>query len=274
MARLKDKVAIITGGASGLGAETCKLFAEEGARVVVADVSVDRGEAVAAAIRDKGSEAVFQRTDVASSEDVRALVARAEETFGRLDIMVANAGIGGVASRKSLEDLEEDELEEVLQINLKGLWRSLKYAAPAIRRAGGGAMTSSASVAGLTILGGSNLGGYTASKHGAVGMTKFFAAELAADGIRVNCVCPGRMQTNIDESFGYDDAQLQVARDRRETAMQTSGLRTMAHPREVAYLHLFFCSDESSFITGQAIEADGGVNLFMNRSGLVTKNSE
>jgi NAD(P)-dependent dehydrogenase (short-subunit alcohol dehydrogenase family) len=270
MARMKDRVALVTGGASGLGAETCLLFAEEGADVVVADLNDERGGEVVRGVEARGRKAVFHHTDVAKSEDLEAAVQLAESSFGKLDTVVANAGIGGAASRKRLEDLTEEQLDEVIQVNMSGVWRTFKFAAPALRRAGGGAMTSSASVAGLTILGGSTLGGYTASKFGAVGLTKFFAAELAADGIRVNCVCPGRMQTNIDESYHWSPEELEAARSRRNGAVSAT-IRTMAEPREVAYLHLFLCSDEASFVTGQAIEADGGLNLFMNKAGLVTE---
>ncbi|MDV6271449.1 SDR family NAD(P)-dependent oxidoreductase [Rhodococcus globerulus] len=270
MNRLKDRVALVTGGASGLGAETCLLFAEQGADIVVADLNDERGAEVVRGVEARGRKAVFHHTDVAKSDDLEAAVRLAEETFGKLDTVVANAGIGGAASRKRLEDLSEEQMDEVIQVNMSGVWRTFKFAAPALRRAGGGSMTSSASVAGQTILGGSTLGGYTASKFGAVGLTKFFAAELAADGIRVNCVCPGRMQTNIDESYHWSAEELEEARRRRQGAVNTV-MRTMAEPREVAYLHLFLCSDEASFITGQSIEADGGLNLFMNKAGLVTE---
>jgi NAD(P)-dependent dehydrogenase (short-subunit alcohol dehydrogenase family) len=268
---MSNRVALVTGGASGLGAETCVLFAEEGAAVVVADVNGDRGADVVKAIQDKGGHAIYQHADVTRAADLEAAVAHAEQTFGKLDTVVANAGIGGAASRRRLEDLTEEQMDEVLQINLSGVWRTFKFAAPALRRAGGGTMTSTASVAGLTILGGSTLGGYTASKHGAVGLTKFFAAELATDNIRVNCVCPGRMLTNIDESYHWSADELAEARARRGGVESGGGLRTMAYPREVAYLHLFLCCEESSFVTGQAIEADGGLNLFMDKAGLVTR---
>jgi NAD(P)-dependent dehydrogenase (short-subunit alcohol dehydrogenase family) len=266
---MDGKVALVTGGASGLGAETCILFAEEGADVVVADVNEGRGADVVKRIEDLGRGAVYVHADVTSGADLEAAVALAEATFGKLNVVVANAGIGGAASRRKLEDLTEEQFNEVIEVNLSGVWRTFKYAAPALRRAGGGTMTTTASVAGVSIMGGSTLGGYTASKHGAVGLTKFAAAELAPDNIRVNCVCPGRMLTNIDESYHWTDEELSAARQRRG-GIESRGLRTMALPREVAYLHLFLCSDESSFVTGQAIEADGGLNLFMDKSGLVT----
>ena len=270
MARMDDKVALVTGGASGLGAEICVLFAEEGADIVVADVNAERGAEVVARVKATGRRAVYTDADVTKGADLEAAVALAESSFGGLNVVVANAGIGGAASRRKLEDLTEEQFGEVIDVNLAGVWRTFKYATPALRRAGGGTMTSTASVAGVSIMGGSTLGGYTASKHGAVGLTRFAAAELAPDGIRVNCVCPGRMLTNIDESYHWSDEQLAQARGRRG-GVEAEGLRTMALPREVAYVHLFLCSDESSFVTGQAIEADGGLNLFMDKSGLVTK---
>lgn len=271
MDRMKDRVALVTGGASGLGAATCLLFAEEGADVVVADLNEERGAEVVKAVEELGRHAVYQHVDVKESTGLEAAVAIAEERFGKLDTVVANAGIGGAASRRSLTDLSEEQFDEVMQVNLYGVWRTFKAAVPALRRAGGGAMTSTASVAGLSILGGTTLGAYTASKHGAVGLTKFYASELAKENIRVNCVCPGRMRTNIDESYQWTEQELAAARQRRKDAVPETAQRTIADPIEVAYLHLYFCCAESSFVTGQAIEADGGLNLLMNRTGLVTK---
>jgi NAD(P)-dependent dehydrogenase (short-subunit alcohol dehydrogenase family) len=270
MGRLDGKVAIITGGASGLGEATARLFAQEGAAVALGDIHEQRGAEVVKRIEADGGKAVFQITDVRNADHIKSLVDAAEATFGHVHIMVANAGIGGAASRKQLEDVTEDEFDEVMQVNAAGLWRSFKYAAPAIRRAGGGAMTSSASIAGLSTLGGAKLGAYSASKHAAVSLTKHFAAELADDNIRVNCVCPGRMLTNIDESYGYDERALQNARNTRATGKIEGARRVICEPIEVAYLHLFLCSDEASFVNGQAIMADGGGELFLNRAGTVT----
>lgn len=270
MGRLEGKVAVITGGASGLGEATARLFAAEGAAVVLGDIHEGRGNDVVRAIENDGGKAAFAHTDVRRPEQVKALVELAESTFGHLHIMVANAGIGGAASRKQLEEVTEEEFDEVMQVNTAGAWRSFKYAAPAIRRAGGGAMTSSASIAGLTTLGGAKLGAYSASKQAAVSLTRHFAAELADDNIRVNCVCPGRMLTNIDESYGYDEQALAKAQTTRRTGKIDGARRVICDPIEVAYLHLFLCSDEASFVNGQAIMADGGGELFLNRAGTVT----
>src|SRR6201998_136280 len=188
MGRLDGKVAIITGGASGLGEATARLFAQEGAAIALGDIHEQRGADVVKAIEADGGKAIFQVTDVRNPDHIKSLVDAAEAAFGHVHIMVANAGIGGAASRKQLEDVTEDEFEEVMQVNAAGLWRSFKYAAPAIRRAGGGAMTSSASIGGLTTVGGATLGAHGASEHAAVSLTKHFAAELADDNIRVHRV--------------------------------------------------------------------------------------
>ncbi|HXC78046.1 MAG TPA: SDR family oxidoreductase [Candidatus Acidoferrum sp.] len=263
MNRLNDKVAIITGGASGLGEATARLFAQEGATVIIGDIHSERGTRVADEINATGGTAYFRRTNVRVASDVEQIVAFAEKECGRLNIMVANAGIGGAASRVRLEDVTEEQWDEVMQVNPGGVWRSFKYAAPALRRAGGGAMTSTGSLAGVSIPGGALLGAYTTSKFAITGLTKYFASELAEDGIRVNCVAAGRIRTNIDESFGMPDEQLRKAKESRfATPDVVNGRRSIANPGEVAQVHLFLCSDEASFVTGQAIVADGGADLF------------
>jgi NAD(P)-dependent dehydrogenase (short-subunit alcohol dehydrogenase family) len=262
MGRLAGKVAIITGGASGIGEATALLFAEEGAKVVVADLHEKRGAAVVAAIRGSGGEATFLKTDVAVETDLAAAVALADREYGLLNLVVANAGIGGSGSLKRLEDVTDGEWDQILDINLKSVWRTFKATLPALRRAGGGAVTSTSSVAGLSILGDGFIGVYTASKFGAVGLTRYFASEVATDNIRVNCVCPGIIRTNIDESLGFDDHRLAQARAVRARTEHAPGRRWIAEPREVAYLHLFLCSDEASFVTGQTLIADGGASLF------------
>lgn len=260
MKRLDGKVTVITGGASGLGRATVLRFAEEGARIVVADIDDRGGEETAHAVIAAGGAAIYQATDVRDETAVAATVRRAEDHFGQLDIMVANAGIAGAASCKRLEDVSEPEWATVMEINLGGVWRSFKHAIPALRRAGGGAMTSTASLAGVAILGDSHCGTYTAAKFGIVGLTRYFASELVAEGIRVNCVCPGSMTTNIRASMGEAG---QTGRIASMTTSTRSTRRLVSDPREVANLHLFLCSEEASFITGQAMVADGGAELFV-----------
>ncbi|MBT8341414.1 MAG: SDR family oxidoreductase [Desulfatitalea sp.] len=176
------------------------------------------------------------------------------------DIMVANAGIVGTASTKTTENVEEDEWDHIIDVNLSGVWHAFKYAAPAIRRAGGGAMTSTGSLSSRHTIAAWNLGAYTASKHGVLGLTAYFASELESDNIRVNCVCPGGMATNIYESADWPPEQLEVfLKGMAATKAQgRHAIYPVCDPREVAMAHLFLCSGEASFITGQSIDADGG----------------
>jgi NAD(P)-dependent dehydrogenase (short-subunit alcohol dehydrogenase family) len=219
--------------------------------------------ALSAELRDDGLRTMFVPTDVRDPNDVEAAVAAAEDTFGFLNVMVANAGVAGAASIKPLEDVTEREWRAVVDVNLSGVWRSFKYAAGAIRRAGGGAMTVTASIAGVQILGDSMIGAYTAAKHGAVALAQYFAGELASDGIRVNCVSPGGMLTNIDESYGLAPGEVVRLREARELATAAGGAcRASCEPLEVAYAHLFLCSDEASFVSGANIVADGGALVY------------
>ncbi|ALJ19239.1 SDR family NAD(P)-dependent oxidoreductase [Microbacterium sp. No. 7] len=270
--RLEGRVALITGAASGLGAETAKLFASEGAVAGVADIDEVRGQALVDEIAAAGGQAVFLRVDVTDGDTITAAVEELESRFGKLDAVVANAGIGGAASRKKLVDVTEEEMNVVIDINLVGAWRTFKAAIPALLRAGGGTMTLTGSNAGYSILGGSTLGAYTAAKYGATALTRFLASEVAPSNIRVNVVHPGKMLTNFDEGVGLTGEALEAAKDRRRRSDQNNegALRVMAHPREVAFVHLFFHSSESSFVTGQTLAADGGMDLLMDKSRMVT----
>ncbi|MBT8341413.1 MAG: SDR family oxidoreductase [Desulfatitalea sp.] len=269
MFRLDNKVAIVTGGASGLGRAVVELFTEQGARAIIADINDARGAEVSEAVNALGGKALFIHTDVTQADDMRAVVQYAEQTYGRLDIMVANAGIVGTASTKILENVEEEEWGHIIDVNLNGVWRAFKYAAPAIRRAGGGAMTSTGSLSSRHIVSENFLGAYTASKFGALGLTAYFASELFGDDIRVNCVNPGGMLTNIYESAGWSPEQYAAWKKGLEDTLEqgNKAVFPVADPREVAMAHLFLCSDEASFITGQSIDADGGGFVKMFSAG-------
>ncbi|MBM3946273.1 MAG: glucose 1-dehydrogenase [SAR202 cluster bacterium] len=259
MTRLAGKVALITGGASGLGEATAKLFANEGAKVVVADVNDARGAKVAADIKEGGGQATYVRTDVTSSDQVKNAVAAAEKSYGKLDVVIANAGISGSGSGKTLEQISEDEWDQIMNVNLNGVMRTFKYAIPALRRAGGGAMSATASIAGVARVS-DTLSAYGASKAGVVSLVRQLAYELADDNVRVNCVCPGGMETNLSESRGLSSQEMEQMRRRRQAQRQARGKlgRTATDLREVASAHLFLVSDDASFVNGQAVVADAG----------------
>lgn len=262
--RLAGKVALITGAASGIGAATAIVFAREGAKVVVADI--DDGTAVAKDIVAAGGEAFFQPVDVRRSDQLEAAVAAAESTFGRLDTVVANAGtVGGTAVARHLEDLAEEQWASILDTNLAGTIRTFVAAIPALRRAGGGAMSATASTAALTGVAGQ--AAYSASKGGIVSVVRALAYELVGDGIRVNCVCPGGASTNL--LTGTDVLPFLMAQQQAEPSGRADPPALMnraGEPGEVANVHLFLASDEASLINGQPVVCDAGssvANLWM-----------
>jgi NAD(P)-dependent dehydrogenase (short-subunit alcohol dehydrogenase family) len=255
---LEGKVAIVTGGASGLGRATVELFAQHGANIVVADVNDVRGAETVRAVEAASGHAVFVHTDVGSSQDMQAAVEFAEGTFGRVDAMVANAGIAGAMKR--LEEIDDDEMQNAFQVNFFGVWRAFKYAIPALRRAGGGSMTATGSLAGAHTLGGIKRGAYTSTKAAVNAFTSYVASEVAADKIRVNCVCPGGMRTNIVESYGLSSEKLQTVQAAfpkgRLLGAFGDVLFPVCDPSEVASVHLFLHSKLASFVSGQVIVAD------------------
>jgi NAD(P)-dependent dehydrogenase (short-subunit alcohol dehydrogenase family) len=261
--RLQDRVAIVTGGGSGLGREISLLYAAEGARVVVSDIRSELGEETVALVTGAGGTASFVPANVAKEADVAALVRAAEERYGRLQIMAANAGTLGRGHRKLLVDLQEDEVREVMDINFFGVYYSFRQAAPAIQRAGGGAMIAVSSTSALR--GMASLSAYSASKGAVAAFVRAVAAELAPMNIRVNTLIAGPMATqlhrHLTEDRGEDPSQApQSAPDR------SLGI---AHPREVAQVALFLVSDEASFVTGEAYRADGGRSNLAQTMGAV-----
>lgn len=247
--KFEGRVAVVTGGATGIGRETAVRFAREGARVAIADVDDDRGEAVANEVRDAGAEALFRKTDVGREREVEALFDDVVETLGRVDVVVNNAGIEGTPS--GVTEVTEEELDRVLGVNLKGPFFGMKHGIPRIVESGGGAVVNVSSVAGL--VGYEGLAPYVASKHAVVGLTRSAALEYAAEGIRVNAVCPGVVDTEMIERYTRgDDAAT-------EGLVATEPIGRMADPAEIAATVVWLCSDDASFVTGHPMVVDGGL---------------
>ena len=254
--RLVGKAAIITGAGDGIGRATARRFAAEGALVLCTDVDDGPGRSITEELRAAGAIAHYQHLDVRSSEDAAAAVRVAEERFGRLDILVANAGtVGGSAFAKRTDLLTDEEWELVVDVNLNGVFRCFRAAIPALRRAGGGALSATASIAALTGVAGQSA--YSASKGGIVSLVRALAYELEPDHVRVNCVCPGGVRTGLIRNSGgaVTPPAPTVGRD----VLMRSG-----EADEVATCHLFLVSDEASFVTGHALVADGG-SMVANR---------
>lgn len=241
--RLAGRVAIVTGGASGIGKASAELFAKEGARVTVADLESSDGAKVAQAIGG-----AFVATDVGDPRQIEALVKGVADHHGRLDIMYNNAGIGPGAP---LLQFSEEDYRRTIRVDLDSVFFGIKCAGAVMVRQGRGAIVNTASVAGIS--GSPGLSAYNAAKHGVVGLTRNAALEFAPFGVRVNCVCPGVIETPlVMNSFG----QMEGA---RKILDSLHPLGRMGQPREVAYAVLFLASDESSFVTGHALVVDGGM---------------
>jgi NAD(P)-dependent dehydrogenase (short-subunit alcohol dehydrogenase family) len=254
MMKLKDRVSIVTGGGSGMGRATALLFAKEGSKVVVADVDDVTGSNVAHAITSDGGEAIFVHTDVTKSTDSEKMVKECVERFGRLDIL---ANIAGILSFGTVVSTPEEVWDRVVGINLKGVYLCSKYAIPAMVRQGGGTIVNMCSVSGL--VGGTNEVAYDASKGGVLLLTKAMALDCGKDNIRVNCVCPG----NVDTPMLVHAAQDLFPAQPREKTLTNFGnknvaLKRLIKPEEIASVVLFLASDESSAVTGSAFVADGG----------------
>ena len=246
---LQNKVALVTGGTTGIGRDTAVLFAKAGAKVVVSGRRETEGEETSNLIRAAGGDGLFVKSDVSKSSDVQSLVQKTVEKFGRLDIAFNNAGVEGKwvpLIEQSLEDWDA-----VIDINLKGTWLCLKYEIQQmLKQGGGGTIVNMSSVAGL--MGAAGAGVYCASKHGVIGLTRTAALESAAHGIRVNAVCPAVIETAMsDRAFADPEA------NKRVLALHPIG--RFGKPMEVAEAVLWLCSSKSSFMTGHYIVLDGGM---------------
>jgi len=250
MKGLEGKIALVTGGGSGIGRATALTFSREGARVVVADIVVEGGEETVRMIKeaDADADAVFVKTDVSKAAEVEALINKVVETYGRLDCAFNNAGIEG--EQAPLADSPEENWDRVININLKGVWLCMKYEIPQMLKQGGGAIVNTSSVAGL--VGFQGIAPYVASKHGVLGLTKTAALEYATTGIRVNAVCPGVIQTPMIDRFtgGNPEAAAQFA------ALEPVG--RLGTPEEIGEAVVWLCSEAASFVTGHPMVVDGG----------------
>ncbi|HIE24055.1 MAG TPA: SDR family oxidoreductase [Candidatus Korarchaeota archaeon] len=244
---LKDKVAIITGAGSGIGRATALLFAEEGANVVICDIA-EEGAKVCEEIMEKGGEATFIKADVSKAKDVINLIRKTVDKYGRVDILVNNAGI---PSHGTVLDISEAEWDRVLNVNLKGAFLCSKYAVPEMIKGGGGVIVNVASVIGL--IGGKGEAAYCASKGGLIALTKALALDFAEHKIRVNCVCPGSVETPMREMI-----MAQKTPEERKAAELKIPIKRVARPEEIARVILFLASEGSSYMTGSVLVVDGG----------------
>jgi NAD(P)-dependent dehydrogenase (short-subunit alcohol dehydrogenase family) len=248
MKDLQNKVAIITGGTSGIGRDTTVLFAEAGAKVVVAGRREKEGAETLDLVRQAGSDGLFVKTDVAKAADVQALVENTVAKFGRVDVAFNNAGIEG--DWMPLTELSEQQWDAVIDINLKGMWLCLKYEIQQMVKQGSAAtIVNMSSVAGL--MGTPAAAPYGASKHGVISLTRTAALECAKQKIRVNAVCPAVIETPMGERlFGAPEAH--------QMALSMHPIGRFGTPREIAEAVLFLASDKSAFMTGHYIVLDGG----------------
>ena len=252
MGRIEGKVALITGAASGIGEATAELFAAEGAQVVLSDVQDELGHAVLERIRGAGGTAEYVHCDVSAAEDVGGMVRTAVDTYGRLDILYNNAGL---ARGGGITEIAEDDWDVVIDVDLKSVYLGCKYAIPAMAKTGGGAIVSTASIAGLR--GSPRLHAYSAAKAGVINLTRSIAGEVGHLQIRVNCICPGIIVTPIWRQIGM------VTEPEQQAMWQAMServlLRRVGMPEDVAKAALFLVSDDASYITGQALVVDGGL---------------
>ena len=244
--RLQDKVALISGGARGLGAAEARLFVREGATVAIADVLADEGRKVETEIAEAGGEAIFINLDVTSEDNWNRAVQTVVDSFGKLDVLVNNAGI---VARGNVEDTTSEDWDRVIDVNAKGVFLGTKAAIPAMRKAGGGSIINISSTAGL--VGSTLYTSYVASKGAVRLLTKATAVQYAKEGIRANSVHPGPIETDMLKQV-LGDGEV------RQQRMSQMPIGRFGRPDDIAYGVLFLASDESSFMTGSELVIDGG----------------
>ena len=248
--RLGEKVALITGGARGIGFETARAFAAEGARVVLVDLDETEGAAAAERLREDGAEALFVEADVSKAADCERMIAAAERSFGALNVLFNNAGISHIDDGDA-ESTEEAVFDLTMNVNLKGVFLGCKYGIPALRRAGGGSVINTASFVALLGAATPQLA-YTASKGGVLALSRELAVIHAREGIRVNALCPGPLRTEL--LMKYLDTE-----EKRQRRLVHVPMGRFGEAREIAQAVVFLASDESSFVTGASFVVDGGI---------------
>lgn len=245
--RLDNKVALVIGGSTGIGRAAAVAFAQAGAKVVVAGRGEARGKETEAMIQQAGAEGLFIQTDVSDDRSVQSLVEQTLDKFGRLDAAFNNAGIEGKVA--PLAETTEEDFDNIININLKGVYLGLKYQVQHMLENGGGAIVNTASIGG--VVGFPNTAIYCASKHGVIGLTKTAALELAQSNIRVNAIAPGAVQTGLLNRMSGGEASAQAV-------AQAIPMGRVSTPEEIALAVVWLCSDEASYITGQTLILDGG----------------
>ncbi len=249
MGRLDGKVAVITGAASGIGRASAIRFAGEGAAVLVTDLNAQGGEETVAECKRAGGRAAFHRVDVTSEAEVKAAVDRAVSEFGKLDIIFNNAGLAGAIGK--IEETTAENWDRTFAILLRGVFFGMKYAVPAMRKAGGGSIISTASIAGLR--GGAGPHAYSAAKAGVVNLTRSVALEVGKDRIRVNCICPGGINTPLISNNLPGGFEMASQFLKNIQPIPRAGL-----PEDIAAMAAFLASDDAQWITGTAMVVDGG----------------
>lgn len=247
---LDGKTALISGGARGIGRAAAVLFAQEGARVAVADLMADGAKETVEIINKAGGQAIAIPVEITKADQVNAMVARTVDAFGRLDCAFNNAGIAGYqvdAAGKKTADWTEDAFDRMIAVNLKGVWLAMRAEIEVMLKQGSGAIVNTASIAGLVGLPTSSA--YVAAKHGVVGLTKTAAIEYATNAIRVNSVCPGYIETDMTR---------EVMTRRGEEILRTTAARRMGTAHEIAEMVCWLCSDRASYVTGANYNVDGG----------------
>ena len=243
-----QKVAIITGGSSGIGRATAVALAKEGVNIAIAARRTKEGEETVQLVKEAGSDGVFVKTDVANEDDVRALVEKTVKTYDRLDYAFNNAGIGETMT--PLVEQTSNVFDQIMNVNVKGVWLSMKYEIPQMIRTGGGAIVNMSSGAG--VMGFPQMPIYIASKHAVLGLTKSAALEYAKSGIRINAVAPGGVETDMLKQAAEDNKQFV------ETLRSMHPIGRIAEPEEIANAVVWLLSDKASFVLGHTLIVDGG----------------